>query len=149
MIARTAQHGPSGGMIAGAAALGFLTGIFANMGRKAAMQAMEGIGGDWVDVLKTEHKAVRRIFDRIEATRTDQTTMRATLLLQLKHAIAKHALQEENVIYPALHQSGKRDEAEMMVQEHGEVKTCLFELTEMAKDDPAWMSRVEIGRAHV
>src|SRR3546814_16690517 len=77
MIARTALHGPSGGMIAGAAALGFLTGIFANMGRKAAMQAMEGIGGDWVDVLKTEHKAVRRIFDRIEATRTEQTTRRA------------------------------------------------------------------------
>src|SRR3546814_14913969 len=106
------------------------------------MQAMEGMRGYGGDVLKTEHKEVRRIFDRIEATRTDQTTMRATLLLQLKHAIAKHAFQEENVIYPALHQSGMREQAEMLVQEHGEVKTCLFELTEMAKDDPAWMSRV-------
>src|SRR3546814_11954232 len=103
MIARTAQHGPSGGMIAGAAALGFLTGIFANMGRKAAMQAMEGIGGDWVDVLKTEHKAVRRIFDRIEATRTDQTTTRDTLLPQHNHAIAKHAHRKSTV-------SGKRVE---------------------------------------
>src|SRR3546814_16483413 len=116
-------------MIAGAAALGFLTGIFANMGRKAAMQALEGIGGDWGDVLKTEHKAVRRIFDRIEATRTDQTTIRATLLTQLNHAIRKHAFQDENVIYPALHQSGMRETAEMLVQEHGEGENVLFEIT--------------------
>jgi hemerythrin superfamily protein len=68
--------------------------------------------------------------------------MRAHLLAKLKYALTKHALQEENVIYPALREAGEKAEADHLTADHGYVKTYLYELEAMEKDDPSWLSRV-------
>src|SRR5436309_2610403 len=100
------------GVIAGAAAGGMALGVLALLGRKAVVQAPTALAGNWDEALATEHEAVRKVFDQIEATDEHSSTKRNLLLAHLKHALTKHAVEEENVIYPALREAGQRDAAD-------------------------------------
>lgn len=137
------------GAIVGAAVAGAAVGLAANMGRKLFVQFSTSAGHDWMEALKAEHDAARALFDKIEGTDEDQTTMRSHLLLKLKEALTKHAIEEENVIYPALREANEADQADHLDCEHGYVKTYLYELTRMDKDDPAWIARVRDFRAMI
>jgi hemerythrin superfamily protein len=127
------------------AALGFA----ANAGRKLFVQMTSGATGDWFDALKTEHKLTLAIFDKIEATDDSQTMMRSHLLAKLKYALTKHALEEENVIYPALRQADETDDADELTSEHGYVKTYLYELETLPNDSAQWLARVRDFRAMI
>lgn len=126
----------------GAAAAGLLAGLAMTVGRRAAMQAMSAMAGDWLDTIKAEHRAALRIFDKIEATSDNQTAKRTLLLMQLKHALAKHAFEEENVIYPAMRDNEEREEADHLTHDHGYVKQFLFELEHSPRGAPAWLAMV-------
>ena len=68
---------------------------------------------------------------------------RTQLFLRLKRRLAAHALAEEDVVYPLLHdKAGAADDARHLYSEHAEVKIHMHALEEMAKDDPAWVERV-------
>jgi hemerythrin superfamily protein len=134
--------GSSAGVLVGAAVAGAAIGLAANVGRKLFVQFTSGATGNWADALATEHKMTLAVFDKIQATDDSQTMMRAHLLAKLKYALTKHALQEENVIYPALREAGERVDADHLTADHGYVKTYLYELEAMEKDDPTWLSRV-------
>lgn len=137
------------GVLIGAAAAGAMLGFAANMGRKMFMQGMTSSAGDWADALAAEHEMALAIFDKMEATSDDQTTMRSTLLAKLKYALTKHALEEENVIYPALRQANSPHDADTLEGEHGYVKTYLYELENMPKDSPEWLARVRDFRSMI
>lgn len=137
------------GALIGAAVAGAAVGFAANFGRKLFMQFGTHPGADWVEALTAEHELALAIFDKIEATDDSQTSQRAILLGKLKYALTKHALEEENVIYPALRQSQAQDEADELDAEHGEVKTFLYELEMMEKDNPAWLTRVRLFRSMI
>ena len=133
--------GMSQGRIVGIAAAGVIAGLAATIGRKAVVQAVSAFSGDWLDALKTEHKQALTVLDKMISTKDTQTTKRAVLLMQLKHALSKHAFQEENVIYPALRDHDERDEADHLNHDHGYVKQFLYELTELPKNSPAWSAK--------
>jgi len=116
------------GALLGAAAAGVAVGIAAMIGRKVAVQAPTALAGDWDAALAAEHTAVSKIFDAIDQTTTANTGKRTILLAQLKHALAKHALQEENTIYPALRDVGEVEAADQLNADHGYVKQYLYEL---------------------
>ena len=139
----------STGVLMGAAVAGAAVGLAANMGRKLFVQMSSGAGGDWVEALTTEHEMALAIFDKIEATADDQTMMRSHLLTKLKYALTKHALEEENVVYPALRQANLTEEADELNSEHGYVKTYLYELETMPNDSPEWLARVRDFRAMI
>jgi len=124
----------------GAAAAGVAVGVAAMIGRKAAVQAPTALAGDWDVALAAEHKAVIKIFDTLEGTTTTNSTKRVLLLAKLKHALAKHALQEENTIYPALRDAGKTEEADGLNKDHGYVKQYLYELENCPKDSDTFLS---------
>lgn len=126
----------------GAAAAGLLAGLAMTVGRRAAMQAVSAMAGDWFETIKAEHRAALKIFDRLEATSDNQTARRTLLLMQLKHALAKHAFEEENVIYPAMRDHEERDEADHLTHDHGYVKQFLFELEHMPRGTRAWIEMV-------
>ena len=130
------------GVLVGAAMAGAAVGIVANVGRKLLVQMTSGASGDWMDALKTEHAATLAIFDKIQATQDNQTMMRAHLLTKLKYALTKHAIEEENVVYPALRQANSTHDADALTAEHGYVKTYLYELENMPKSSPEWLARV-------
>jgi hemerythrin superfamily protein len=142
-------NGDNAGVLIGAAMAGAAVGLAANVGRKLFIQFGASPGGDWLDSLKAEHEMTLAIFDKIEATEDDQTMMRSHLLAKLKYALTKHALEEENVIYPALRQANETEEADDLNSDHGYVKTYLYELENLPNDDPQWIARVRDFRAMI
>ena len=140
----------STGVLVGAAVAGAAVGLAANVGRKLFMQLTSGgAAGDWFETIKVEHQLTRTIFDKMEATQDTQTSQRAALLGKLKYALTKHALEEENVLYPALRQANQTQDADHLGDEHGYVKTYLYELEVMPKDSPEWLARVRDFRTMI
>lgn len=137
------------GAIAGAASAGVAIGMLAMLSRKAAVQAPTFLAGDWDEALTAEHVATLKVFDLIEATDDSQTTRRSLHLAQLKHALAKHAIQEENTIYPALRDAGEAEGADELTKEHGYVKQYLYDLENMPKDNTAFLEKVREFRADI
>jgi hemerythrin superfamily protein len=121
------------GTMLGVAAVGLAAGLVANLGRKAAIQAPSVMAGDWFEALKLEHKAALALLDQIAKTTDTQTAKRSMLLMQLKHALGKHAFTEENVIYPALREWGDKADADALNHEQGYHKQFLYELDGMDK----------------
>lgn len=146
----TQQSGFSGQTATIAAAVGGLAlGLLANAGRKAFMQGMDASYGQWDEILKAEHDATRMMFDKIEATSDDQKMKRMMLLKNLKHALSKHAHEEENVVYPAMRDKGLKDEADHLNHEHGYVKQYLYELGEMNAATSQWLDKVREFRTEI
>jgi hemerythrin superfamily protein len=141
--------GEGAGPLIAAALGGAAIGFAANYGRKALMQGMEAMAGDWDEILATEHDMTLALFDKMLATDQTQTFKRKMLLMKLTHALDKHAHQEEMVVYPALRESNSEVEADQLEQEHGQVKTYLYELNEMGADSPNWLETVREFRAVV
>ena len=141
--------GNNTGAVVGAALAGAAIGFAANYGRKFLMQGMESMAGDWDEILATEHDMALAIFDKMLATDQSQTFKRKMLLMKLTHALDKHAHQEEMVIYPALREANIEADAEHLEVEHGQVKTFLYELSEMGADAPNWLEKVREFRSLV
>lgn len=145
--ARSESNG-TGALIAAGAA-GLAVGLAANVARKLMVQAPTMMSGEWDEALKAEHQLTLKVFDAIEATTERNTTKRATLLMNLKHMLAKHAMEEENAVYPALRDAGETEGADQLNSEHGYVKQYLYDLTIMAKDSPAWIAKVREFRTQI
>lgn len=137
------------GTIIGAALAGAAIGFAANYGRKFIVQSMSGISGDWDEVLATEHDMTLAIFDKMLATDSSQTWKRNMLLMQLEHALDKHAHEEEMIVYPALREANMEHDADALNSEHGQVKTFLYELHKMEADAPNWLEKVREFRGVV
>jgi hemerythrin superfamily protein len=139
------ENGPIIAAALGGAAIGFA----ANFGRKFITQAVSGIAGDWDEVLATEHDMTLAVFDKMLATDSTQTWKRSMLLMQLTHALDKHAHEEEMVVYPALRDAGQTTEADQLNSEHGYIKTFLYDLGQMGPEAPNWLEKVREFRALV
>jgi hemerythrin superfamily protein len=140
---QTQGHGRGGaafGAVAGAAAVGLVAGLAANFGRKAVMQGVEAMAGDWFDVLKAEHLLVAELFEKLEQTDETETKKRALIFAKIKQGLSKHAFQEENVVYPALREADQEAAARHLNDEHFEIKTLLCEGERLQKDDSRFMS---------
>jgi hemerythrin superfamily protein len=134
--------GESAGPLIGAAVAGAALGFAANFGRKFLTQAVSGVSGDWDEVLSTEHDMTEAIFDKMLATDSSQTWKRSMLLMQLTHALDKHAHAEETIVYPALREANENVSADELNKEHGYIKTFINELGQMEPDDPSWLEKV-------
>ena len=134
--------GENAGPLLGAALAGVAIGFAANFGRKALMQGMEATVGDWDAILAAEHDLTLAIFDKMLATDQTQTFKRKMLLMKLTHALDKHAHQEEMVVYPALREDDLAVDADHLENEHGYIKTFIYELNEMGADSPNWLEKV-------
>lgn len=129
---------------AGAAAVGFVAGIAATSARKLAHQGLEAVAakGDWFEQLKLEHAAVNTLFEQLLETKETDKKKRTALLLGIKQGLTKHALQEEDVVYPSLREAGIEADTKELYAEHADIKTYLHELEQKPKDDPNWLERV-------
>lgn len=118
-------------------------------GRKLMVQAPTMLAGDWDKALAAEHKAALALFDGLAATGDGASGRRRMMLMQLKHALGKHALEEENAIYPAMRENGMRAEADALNGEHGYVKQYLYELSHLLHDNPAFQQRLAKFRTDI
>ena len=139
---RGAFFGGNSGALIGAAVAGAAVGLAANFGRKMLMQTPAFVSGNWDDALRTEHKMTLALFDQLEATSEDAATTRAGLVMKIKYALSKHALQEENVIYPVMRDANEVHDADELNGEHGYVKQFLYDLENMDKTSPDFLPKV-------
>lgn len=147
--ARKTRHEEHTSVIATAAKSVLVTAgvaALANLGRKVVTQAPTAMASDWCEGLIREHEATLAAIDKLMATSIDHPQRRVVQLTAIKHMIGKHALQEENVIYPMLAREAG-DAAGALNKEHGEVKAMLFELTRMDKTDPGFATMLAELRA--
>lgn len=138
---------PAYGAIAGAAGVGLALGLLAALGRRAAVQAPTALAADWASALAAEHQAALALFDRLEATEPGASARRPALLAQLKQLLTRHALQEENVVYPELRRKGWQTEADDLHARSGQAKGHLYELANSPVAAPAWVATLRTFRA--
>lgn len=139
---RSAFSWSDGGALVGAAIAGAAIAVAANFGRKAAVQGMSAMAGDWDEVLAAEHDATLLIFDKLLATDDSQTFKRTMLVKKLTFSLNKHAHEEEHVVYPALRDANEAHDADVLEGEHGYVKTFLYDLNEMDKGSVEFLPKV-------
>lgn len=129
------------------AAAGLTVGLAANAVRKIFVQAPTFAAGEWDEALAAEHRMTLKLFDAIEATEDSHKVRRAMLLTEIAHALAKHAMEEENAIYPALRVHNQVAEADHLNNDHGYVKQYLFELGKMEADHPQFLPKIRDFRS--
>lgn len=113
-----------------------------------SMRAMAGT--DPFDALAQDHRKVLALMEAVEATDESATHRRTAMLLQIKRMLTAHALAEEDIIYPMLHDDAQRkDQALKMYREHADMKVKLFELEHKAKNDPSWIGDMRALRRMV
>ena len=91
---------------------------------------------------------VLALLDRLAETDNTATIRRAAMLFQVKRMLTAHALAEEDIIYPMLHDDAHcAEEAKKLYREHADIKVRLFELEHKASqkylkfpDQTAWVS---------
>ena len=134
------QLGRTSGAVLAGAAFGFLAGLAANPARKLALQGVEAAIGDWADILTAEHRSVEKAFDALLQTDDHEAAKRQALLLKIAYALNKHALQEENVVYPAIRKRSP-DSAAELVADHAEIKSLLSDLQyTLDKGSAQWLA---------
>jgi hemerythrin superfamily protein len=142
------QQGLSGrdvALFAAGAALMFVAArLMPPLAGRALGAARAATGGDPFDVLAGDHRSFLSLLDAMERSEDGATVKRNTLLLRLKRGLAAHALAEEDVIYPLLHDRAEAQEStERLYREHADIKMRLYALEQMDKHDSRW--RREVG----
>lgn len=113
----------------------------------AAGSARAAAGRDPFEALLADHRRFLALLTSMEQSRDEEVFRRTQLLLRLKRGLAAHALAEEDVVYPLLHDDGKAEhDARHLYGEHAEMKLLLYRLEETPKDDPAWAGQARTLR---
>jgi hemerythrin-like domain-containing protein len=135
------DNGSGSKLLAGAA--GFGLGLLAAAGRKAVVQAATFSAGDWFEGLKAEHKLARGMMEKLAETTDDEQAKRAPLVFALQHAIGKHNVQEEYVVYCVLAENDMTEEATDLNSDHFDMKQGLYELEQIGKEQrPGFLAKL-------
>ncbi len=136
---------PAGGL--GAFAWGAAVGAFGSrllpplMGKLAGSTRLLA-DADPFSVLIADHRIFESILSQMEESTEDQVLHRTQLFLRLKRRLGAHAMAEEDVVYPLLHDRAEETEdAKHLYAEHADMKIHLHALEQMPKNDPAWVER--------
>ena len=110
-----------------------------------------GAAQDPFERLRRDHRHIRSMLDRMVEAADAPTLRRAPLFVVLKRKLAKHALAEEDVVYPLLRRhDGHRHEtsgtAMQLYLEHAEMKVHLYELEMALRAGASWRGRIEALR---
>ena len=113
-----------------------------------------GKSGDPFDTLIADHRQILSLLDGMVAQHDGSSIRRASLFLMLKRKLGKHALAEEDVVYPILHSEAvDSSESKDLYDEHADMKILLFELEERLKSGSDWSEPVgtlrDLIRSHV
>ncbi|MFO1056752.1 MAG: hemerythrin domain-containing protein [Dongiaceae bacterium] len=105
--------------------------------------ARGAVGGDPFEALARDHRTVLQALDALAETPDDAVLRRTRMLLTIKHALTAHALAEQDVVYPLLHdRAGAAEEAGKLYGDHADIKRLLHTLEETPKGEPGWVAGV-------
>jgi hemerythrin-like domain-containing protein len=105
------------------------------------------MGDDPFDLLVRDHRYILGTLERMREAADDSPARRAPLLVSFKRALGKHALAEEDVVYPLLYQeAGAAEAAKHLYGEHADMKIHLYQLEVALSDRAAWTDHVDALR---
>jgi iron-sulfur cluster repair protein YtfE (RIC family) len=112
--------------------------------------ARGAIGRDPFAGLVREHRELLALLARMENAPQSSRARKAMLAYLFKRKIAKHAMAEEDVVYPMLSDHAERaDAARKLYEEHGRMKVLLFELEQSISDEQGWLKAVRGLRGEI
>ncbi len=89
-----------------------------------------------------QHRELLSLLTKMEQTPKESPFKRMALFVKFKRTIGKHALAEEDIVYPWLQDDTERaSETEKLYREHARMKVLLFELERAMKEDEPWIAR--------
>lgn len=141
------SHGGRSALMGIGAGIGLA--LLGKAGRKLVAQGASALAGSWEEGLTKEHKTALALFDKLSETGDGEKMKRMALLAKLKHALGKHAFEEENSIYPAMRDAGMDTEADELNKEHGYVKQYLYDLEMILDDNAAFQRKLSQFRADI
>ena len=100
------------------------------------------LGRDPFERLTQDHRHIASLLERMLAASENSTMRRMPVFLALKRALGKHALAEEDVVYPLLYGAADAAEAaKQLYREHAEMKIHLHELETALRTGASWSGR--------
>ncbi|HET6468290.1 MAG TPA: hemerythrin domain-containing protein [Geminicoccaceae bacterium] len=132
-------------MVGGAAVALVASRVLPPLLAQLAGTARAALGRDPFAGLIADHRDFLSLLERMERTeaRGRPVFQRTQLLVRLKRGLAAHAMAEEDVVYPLLHDEAKAEHDAMhLYGEHADMKMHLYWLEQMPKDHPQWVARV-------
>lgn len=101
-------------------------------------------------LLKTDHKKVADIMEKIDSTTERGVKTREKLFTQLKTELDAHARIEETIFYPELEKADETHDITLeAIEEHRLVKQLLGELQNMDKKSEEWTARFTVLKENV
>jgi hemerythrin superfamily protein len=129
--------------LASAVALGVMAGVALARSKRLAFRARSRLQGDWLGHLKAEHRVMRRLLKSMTHADFEHAPRRAALLEKVGELLTRHAVEEENVVYPALAAIGA-DGA--LLDDHAEMKTLVRDLQALPLEDARWIEQARALR---
>jgi hemerythrin superfamily protein len=116
--------------------------------------SIRGTSGDPFDLLISDHREILKLVDNMANSPADSHVRRSGLFLALKRKLAKHAMAEEDVVYPMLHvQAADPEASKELYDEHADIKILLFEMEEALMSGTDWSRPVgqlrELLQGHI
>jgi hemerythrin-like domain-containing protein len=111
-------------------------------------------GGDPFASLMKDHRELLWLLDQMAAASGESAIRRWRLFVMFKRKLAKHAMAEEDVVYPLVrNDSAQGDERAHLYGEHAEMKMLLYRVETQLRDGEDWTSVVrplrDLIRRHV
>ena len=125
--------------VAGAAALGVVAGLSVGRIRKAVAKASMALNGDWEKQMKAELRALRKVLKAMADSETSEAAERVALLETAADMLTRHAVEEENIVYPALKAAGMTSAVKAQLDDHADMRSMIRELETLAAEDPLWL----------
>ncbi len=98
---------------------------------------------DALQLLKTDHKKVKELFEKAEGSKNDK--QRKQIFEQIKTELETHAHIEETVFYPAIAKNAElKDMVLESLEEHKQVKTLLREMENLAADSEKFEPKLKV-----
>lgn len=100
-------------------------------------------GGDPFELLIEDHRQILSVCEQLSQAPQDSKMQRSRLFLALKRKLAKHAMAEEDVVYPIVHgQARESDESKQLYDDHAEMKILLYEMEDKLMSGADWSPQV-------
>jgi iron-sulfur cluster repair protein YtfE (RIC family) len=97
-----------------------------------------------------QHRTLLSLLGQMENLPVSQWTKRKFLFLAFKRTIGKHAMAEEDIVYPLLKTEAERHEATVkLYSEHASMKIHLFELEMAIHQEEEWRDAVRALRSEI
>ncbi|MEX1102350.1 MAG: hemerythrin domain-containing protein [Actinomycetota bacterium] len=105
---------------------------------------------DAIKLLKDDHRALKKLLEKIDGTTERGVKTRQELLARIKNDLSVHETIEEEIFYPALKEHAKTKEITLEAyEEHHVVDEIMDEIEQTPPDDERWGAKFTVMKENI